>query len=124
MRLSEIKGMDAIDVIANIMDPVGEIISDEEILSTIRAKKPSFLIAKVILQRKKKAILTILAYLNGEDPETFNPSLLKLPIMLVHLIEDVAAEEEMKDLFHLQDLMMEGASSGSATETTTETEEM
>lgn len=124
MRLSEIKGEMAIDTIANIMDPLVTLLSDTEIRDTVRSTKSKLIIGKVILTRQKKAILEILAYLNGENPEDFNPSLIELPIMIKHLIEDIAENEELMELFRSQSLKTEGASSGSVTEPTTETEEI
>ena len=84
MRLSEIKGVDAIDVIADIIDPVTVIMADADIKEVISQKKPTLIIAKVVLKKQKRAILDILAILNNEDPKTFNPSIIELPIMLVN----------------------------------------
>lgn len=124
MRLADIKGEQAIEVIANILDPLTTMLSDPEIRKVVQEKKPKLVIGKVILFRQKKAILEILAYLNGENPEEFNPSLIELPIMIMHLIEDIAENEEMMSLFHSQSPMTGGVSSGSVMETTQETETM
>ena len=122
MRLSEIKGEDAIDVIANILDPLTVILSDKEVEKVIKTGKPKLLIAKTLLSRQKKAILEILAYMNNADPKTFNPSLIELPVMLVQLIEDVMENEELASLFQSQGQTMASVSSGTVTEATEETE--
>ena len=124
MRLSEIKGVDAIDVLADIIDPVAEILADEEIKKVIAENKPKIIIAKTILKQKNKEILEILAVLNGEDPKTYKPSLIQLPIMLLGLISDVMENKELTDLFQLQEQMRAGVSSIPATVTTEETEKM
>ena len=124
MRLSEIKGEDAIDVIAEILEPAATILADPEVKASMESKKPYILIAKTILKRQKKAILEVLAILDRKNPEEFKPSLIELPIMLVHLLEDIAENKELASLFHSQNPMMGSVSSGSVTENTKETEGM
>ena len=126
MKLSEIKGVDAIDVIADIIDPITAIMADEEVkkLAEMKPKPPTLLIAKTILKRQKKAILEILAYLHGENPKTYNPSLIELPIMLVNLINEIQSNEELMSLFHSQPQMSSSVSSGAVMENTEETRTM
>ena len=126
MKLSEIKGQDAIDVIADIIDPVTEIMADE-VLRDMFVQKPrphTLLLARAILKRQKKAILEILAYLNNESPDTFNPSLIELPVMLFNLINEIEGNEELMNLFHSQRQMMASVSSGAVTEPIKATETM
>ena len=122
MRLSEIKGEDALDVIAEILEPAATILADAEVKAVIDARKPYIIIAKTILSRQKKAILEVLAVLNRKDPKEFKPSLIELPIMLIHLLEDIAENQELMSLFQSQNPMMGSVSSGSVTENTKETE--
>lgn len=124
MRLSEIKGEEALDVIAEILEPAATILADEEVKAAIESRKPYILIAKVILSRQKKAILEVLAILERKNPNEFKPSLIELPIMLIHLLEDIAENEELISLFHSQGPMMGSVSSGSVMENTKETEEI
>ena len=126
MKLSEIKGVVAIDVIADIIDPITAIMADEEVkkLAEMKPKPPTLLIAKTILKRQKKAILEILAYLHGENPKTYNPSLIELPIMLVNLINEIQSNEELMSLFHSQPQMSSSVSSGAVMENTEETRTM
>lgn len=111
MKLSEIKGEEALDVLADIMEPAAIIMADERVQETVQSE-PQIVAAAKILRWHKKEILTVLAYLNQEDPETFKPSLLALPRMVLELIND----PEVKDLFRSQGLMTEGESSISASE--------
>lgn len=124
MKLSEIKGVDAIDAIADILEPVAVIFADEEIQKAIKAQKPYIIIAQIILKRQKEAILEVLAVLNGADPKTFKPSLIELPIMLMQLVQEVAENKELVGLFHLQEQMTASVSSIPATPTTEGTETM
>lgn len=124
MRLSEIKGGDAIDVIADIIDPVTAIIADKDVAKVIKGNKPKLLIAKTILKKQKDNILLILAILNQENPKEFKPSLVELPVMLIQLITDVMENEELMSLFHSQDKMISSVSSTPVMQTTEETEKM
>lgn len=124
MKLSQIKGVDAVDAIADILEPVAVIFADEEIQKAIEAKKPYIIITQIILKRHKEAILEVLAVLNGADPKTFKPSLIELPIMLMQLVQEIAENKELADLFHLQEQMTASVSSIPATPTTEGTETM
>ena len=126
MKLSEIKGTDAIDVIADILDPITVIMADKEIkaLATQTPRPPAITMARIILKNQKAAILEILARLNGEDPKTFNPSLIKLPFMLMELIKEISEDEDLASLFRGQPQMSSSVSSGAVMPTTEETETM
>lgn len=124
MRLSEIKGTDAIDVIADIIDPVTVILADKEIQEVIESRKPYLLIAKTILKNQKEAILEVLAVLHKENPKEFKPSLIELPIMLVQLVQDVMNNKELVDLFQLQGVKTASVSSFPAMQNTEGTETM
>lgn len=124
MRLSEIKGTDAIDVIADIIDPVTVILADKEIQEAIETKKPYLLIAKTILKNQKEAILEVLAVLHKENPKEFKPSLIELPIMLVQLVQDVMNNKELVDLFQLQGVKTASVSSFPAMQNTEGAETM
>lgn len=124
MKLSQIKGVDAVEAIADILEPVAVIFADEEIQNAIKAKKPYIIITQIILKRQKEAILEVLAVLNGADPKEFKPSLIELPIMLMQLVQEVTENEELASLFHLQEQMTASVSSIPATPTTEGTETM
>lgn len=124
LKLSEIKGDNAIDVIADILDPVAVMLADKEVEKTIKSKVPVIVKAQVILKRQKKAILEILAILNQVDPKEFNPSLIELPVMLMSVIQDIEAHPELKILFQSQGQMTTSVSSGAVMEPTQGTEEI
>lgn len=126
MKLSEIKGVDAIDAIADMLDPITAIMADEEIkkLMSMIPRPSTLTIATKIMKKKKKEILEILAVMHGENPETFSPSLIELPIMLVNLINEVQNNEELMSLFRSQHQMISNVSFGAVTGNTEETEIM
>lgn len=111
MKLSEIKGEAAIEVIASIIEPATEIMTDVEFRDLARKRNISKA-ATIALKNHSKAVLEILAALDGEDPETYNPSLLSIPAKLLELFND----PELMELFTPQDQPSERPSYGPALE--------
>lgn len=95
MKLSEIRGEKALDVISDLIEPITEIFADQEFASIIRSNKPKVLAVKCAIKKHKKAVLTVLAILDEEDPATYNPSLLSIPMKLL----DVLNDPELAELF-------------------------
>lgn len=111
MRLSDIRGEDALDLLAEIIEPITQIASDTEVAEVYRTKGSKIVdIVKVILRNHKKAVLKILALLDGEDPKTYAPSVLEIPAKLISLFNDPA----FADFFPSQGQSPEETSSGSA----------
>lgn len=88
MKLSEIKGKDAIRTLALLMEPVAKIASDEDLRDARKAKLPLLLIAKKILEKYPDEIIEILALLDGADPATYEVNLLMLPAKLLEVLND------------------------------------
>ena len=112
MKLSEIRGEAAIELLADILEPAAIIMADPEVEKVIKADKPKIIIASTLLKNHPKEILKILALLNQEDLETYKPSLLVLPKMVIDLLND----EELMNLFHSQSQLKEDESSASVSE--------
>lgn len=93
MKLSEIKGEQALDVLADIIDPLTKICMDEEIQNMVKSKVPTIKLIKPILKNHKKEIVEVLAILDGENPETYEVNVLTLPIKLMELMNDPAFNE-------------------------------
>lgn len=113
MKLSEIKGTRALTVLADLIDPMSEIIQDEQFKALLKTKEKAK-IAKYLLTNHNTNVIKVLALINGEDPATYEPSLLSLPLMLIELMND----PDVINLFGSQDQTTESASSGPATENT------
>lgn len=119
MKLSEIKGEKAIDLLADLLDPVGEILEDEKIIKMVRSGKATRVeIVKVVLKRHKKAVIEILALMDGEDPKTYEVNVLTLPSKLLEILND----QDFINLFTSQGQKITEQLSGSATGTTKEKE--
>ena len=112
-KLIEFRGEEALDVLADLIDPCVEIFSDKKLVSLLRGKNKAEA-AKVAIRGHKKSILEIMALLDGEDPETYSPRLLDLPVKLLELLND----KELVDLFSLQGQELNKTNSGSASENT------
>lgn len=115
MRLSEIQGEEAIEVLADIIEPVSTILADEKVTKIARERKYPKAIA-VAMRSYKREILDILAALNQEDPKTYKPPLLSIPKQLL----DLANEPEIEELFMQQSQIKTTQPSGSVTENTEE----
>lgn len=111
-KLSEFRGAEALDVLADLIEPATEFMSDKEVVLLLRDRSTILSGASLILKKHPKAILRIMARLEGADPETYNPSLVALPKMLVELFND----PELIDLFTSQGQSEAQTNSGSATE--------
>lgn len=87
-KLCEIKGEDGLKVLAEIIDPATEIFADEEIKDALKKSKEYSKAIKIILKNHSKAIITILAALDGVNIEEYQPSMLELPARLIELFND------------------------------------
>jgi hypothetical protein len=116
MRLSDFKGEEAIEVFAEIVEPLTNIICDEEIQKLAKEKAMTVKYVKPALKNHKKEIIQVLACLNRKTVEDFEKeiTLLNLPIMIVDLIND----PEVQNLFRSQGQItpISSAYSGSAME--------
>ena len=109
MKLSDLKNEDAIEALAEIIDPVSEILADQQMIKLVNANAKKIAIVKVILKNHSKQIIQILARLDGKTPETYEANILTLPAKLLELFNDPA----VADLFLSQGQTV--TSSGSAT---------
>lgn len=90
MQLSNIKGESALDVLAELIEPIAEIMGDEEVVSLMNSNKPKLLIINLAIKKHKDAVITALALLEQKDRETFlqELTLTKLPMMLLEVVND------------------------------------
>ena len=110
MKLSDIKGREAIELLADILEPVMRIFADKDIAEAWESNVTRVEMARLILKNHPDEVVTILKAMNdGEEPNVFT-----LPIKLIELMND----DEMKRLFTSR-AQKEGAeSSGSVMEST------
>lgn len=109
-KLSEIRGEDALDVLADIIEPVSKIFEDENFVAYAKAGN-RLMLTQNVLREHKREILTVLAILEDVQPDKYNPSVIEIPALVINLFND-------PDLISLFQLAAPSAFSGSATEST------
>lgn len=124
MRLSDYKGEEALDVLADIIEPLTFILADEDIQKmrqeAVEKKKtvPMIKFVAPAIKNHKPEIIQILARLQNQTEEEYRAalSLATLPLQVLEFIND----PEIQQFFTSQSQSPETspASSGSATETT------
>lgn len=87
-KLSDYKGEEALELLANLIDPLSKIISDPVVADMVRSKANYMGVIKYILTNHGGALIEILALIEGEDPETYKPSVLEIPIKVLTLCND------------------------------------
>lgn len=83
--LSEIKGDEAFDVLADIIDPISEIIADEEIKKARAEGVSKLRLGRLLLKNHRGAVKAIIRAL-GDDPNEV--SVISLPINIIKLLND------------------------------------
>lgn len=118
MKLSEIKGEKAIEVFADLLDPVAKILADEDVLNAIRSKEPQLLIIQKMLKNKSKEVIKMMAILDDVPVEKYEVNFMTLPSKLLEIFNDPMVTE----VFTLQGQEIAQESSGSVMENTGEVE--
>lgn len=113
MKLSEYKGEQALDMLADLIEPAAAIMADPEIARLTRAQMPAIKIVKLAIKNHKREVLEIMATLDGEDPKDYaeKVNLFTLPAKLLEILND----PELMNLFTSQGKTIETFST-SATE--------
>lgn len=113
MRLTDFKGNDAIEVLADVMMPISEIVSDGEFQRLIKTTgTPIIQIAVYILRNFPDEVLDIYEPLTKEKREEATPT------KLIQLILDIMNDPELSSLFTSQGQKEALTPSGSVTENT------
>ena len=90
MRLSEIKDDRALDVLAEIIEPAAEIVSDAEVKKLYGENKLKC--AAYAIKNHKSAVMTILAAMDGVSVSEYHCNVLTLPIRLLEILNDPEIE--------------------------------
>jgi hypothetical protein len=94
-RLQDIKGLEAMDVLADLLDPVTELVKKPEILKVIDENGLNDIeTIKALIKGGKMEVLQILAILDGRPIEEFLETfdILTLPVMLYQTFNDDALQ--------------------------------
>ena len=109
MKLSEVKGEQALDMLADIIEPISEIMADRKITVLIRKKERAKAISAAIKDHKK-AVIQILATLDGKPVDEYECNIFSLPKQVLDIVNDPA----VLDLF-ISQTQQTSTPSGSAT---------
>ena len=110
MKLSEYQGEAALDLLADLIEPVGEIMSDKEIGDVF--KKNRFKAIGLAIKNHKKSVIQILATMDGVPVDKYKCNVFTLPAKILELLNDPA----LVQLFTYQGQTGDANSSGSASE--------
>ena len=117
-KLSEFKNEDALDLLADLIDPLSKIFSDKKFEKVFR-KGNKLEIAKYLLKNRPKEILEVLARLEDTPIEEYEANVFSLPVKIMEVLSD----EDLIRFFESQGIRMGNESFGSATESIEETEQ-
>lgn len=111
-KLSDYTGDEAIELWADLIDPIAIVLSDKKIAVTIKSGKPKMQIAKEILKDHKKEATEILLRI---DPSPIDG--LNIVLRLINLLTEIGENEDIKSFFGFaEQAKMNAASSGYVTE--------
>lgn len=113
MKLSDYHGEEALDLFADLIEPASEIMADKDFVSFARSGQTMKAI-KTAIKNHKKALIEVLARLDGADPEDYSVNLFSLPLKALEIMND----EGIRDLFTSQGQRKTNEPSGSAMENT------
>lgn len=117
MKLSDYENEDAIDLLADIIEPVTTVLSDKNVVEAMKNDTQLEAI-KIALKSHKTEIIQIMARLDNTPVEEYKCSFLTLPIKLLEIISD----KDLQSFFKSQLQSLDMNAFGSVTVNTEETE--
>lgn len=107
MKLSEFKDEEALDLLADLIEPSAKIFGSEAMRKAVGAKKPKLVLAKIAIKENKKEVMEILAALNGKTVAEYHCTVTSVLMQVLEILND----EELLDFFSSQEQMTEQTSS-------------
>lgn len=109
-RLSDYTGADAIDLWADILEPVGRILADDEIKKQYEKKEPKIKLIKQVLKTHKDDVIEILTAIDDTPVDALN-----IVTRFSSLLVDIGKSEEFASFFaSAEQVKTDSASFGSA----------
>lgn len=110
-KISDYRDEDALDLLADIMEPAVEILADETVRKTFETENRMKL-ASVAIKNHKESVMQILARLEGVPREEYHCTIFTLPAVVLEVLND----QELLGFFTAQARTMStAASSGKPT---------
>lgn len=113
MKLSDYKDEQALDVLADLIEPLSEILSDEKVRSLAQNGK-RFAAISIAIKNHKRAVMSAMAALDGVPVESYHCNILTLPVKIIELLND----PDVDQLFTFAGQTEDATLSGSHTENT------
>lgn len=116
LKLAEIRGEEALDVLADLIEPAVEIASDKAVAKAFQEGGSKAAAIKAVIKGHKPALIAMLAALEREDPAEYAQkiNLFTLPAALLALLND----PDIVRLFTSQGQTGDATSSASVSENT------
>jgi hypothetical protein len=114
MKISDYKGEAALELLAEIIEPAAEIMTDKEVVGAF--KKNKFKGVSLAIKSHKAAIIRVMAAIDGVPVEEYHCNVFTLPQKVLQILND----KELAELFISQGQMGDAKSSGSASVNTEE----
>lgn len=118
-KLSEYQNEEAIDLLADILDPVAMVLADKEVSKIMKSGAPKLKVVQYLLKHHQKEVIEVLARLEGQDVSEYKCNVLTLPRVLLEIMND----EELNAFFQSQVQSLDENASTSVTANTEEAEE-
>ena len=88
MKLSEYQGEAALDILADLIEPAGEIMSDKQIGDVFKENR--FKAIGLAIKNHKRAVMQILATMDGVSVDEYKCNVFTLPVKIIEILNDPA----------------------------------
>lgn len=112
--LSDYKNEEALDLLVTILEPCSELLSDEQTIKLLYSKGRRMEGVKLMIANHKRAVIEILAALDGVPASEYQCGFFALPTRILEVLND----KELLSFFTEQQMTSTEKPSGSATENT------
>lgn len=93
-KLADYKDAEAIELWADLLEPITKIMADKDVANTVKSGKAPFMIASEILKSHKEDAITIILRI---DPTPIDG--LNLIVRIVDIVMEIMNNEEVKGFF-------------------------
>lgn len=107
MKISDFKDEEALDLLADLIEPAAHIFGNEKMRDAVKAKKPALELARLSIKENKKEVIEILARLNGVPVEEYHCTIASI----IKDVLDILNDKDLVDFFSSQVQMTEQTSS-------------
>lgn len=102
MKITDFKNEGALELIMDLIDPIGRLFADQQFVDAVRKDKRLDAV-KIAIKNHKSDIICVLARLNNKTVEEYEGNIISITTQLLEILND----EELSDFFISQGLMEE-----------------